>query len=235
MFLLKTNKRVSLSPLFLLISTRNTLIIIISNKIPQEEAYAFSWKNRSPPGLRNPYQHLNSLCTSPSHNGQAQCNLLQRFEELCIIITKLSKQYYCTTTLVLRSGTVPPTEQRVLSANTYTILSQLEITLSMCRTCESLYPSFLIISSSLFSEDRDILIHSRKLCSTRVWKTLAFPSTQQQRNTTIRFISGIELFFSSYLLSTLHTSWTGFLSPSIHTQPSIIHQATYTESRSTPT
>ncbi len=92
---------------------------------------------------------------------QVSRNVRQRFEELSIVLHKLSNQFYSTVTLLFPSNSYA--EICILTVNTHTRLSQLAITLSICQTYESLYPTFSNIASTLPHIDRAIIIQSLKI------------------------------------------------------------------------
>jgi hypothetical protein len=192
-------------------------------KIPTGEAYTSPRKNRSQPVLRTT---SNGPCHIPSPLSPSQ--LLQWFEQLCVIIHKLCDPFVITISLL--QATPTKAEGKLLLSKANSLLSQFENSLSIGDMYRGTYPAFRTISTLLSPTDQAILISKTQAFSTQLWQFLSIPSSPQLRHLIIRFISGIDHLQSSLLLTALQSIFlSGYLPPPRPSNPSVIWQVTHTE------
>jgi len=147
--------------------------------------------------------------------------LLQRFEELCVILLKLSEQ--CMKTVSLLHSSQHNREKRILSNNASTLLHQLDITLSIAAVYKSQHPGFDNILTLLTATDRATLIANLHGYCSKFWNALSAPLTEHLRHIIIRFITGLNGFLVTYLGSSFRLSSSSFRTPRTTANPSIIH------------
>jgi hypothetical protein len=112
--------------------------------------------------------------------------------------------------------------------NAGTLLTRQQATLSICSGYRSHYQGGFT-SSLLPTNDRIALtVKLINFCST-LWTNLMNPITETLRNLIIRFISGLDLFLSDFLLQPLRTPISKFCTPTNIARPSVIQQVTVKE------
>jgi hypothetical protein len=158
-------------------------------------------------------------------------SLLQKFEQISILIQRLCDQYRSTVTYFLQSLT--PTETRSLTYNTQTLSSQLQTALSICSMYRSIHPLFCCIASSLSQYDVNTLYTLLTTYSSDLWKILEQPLPEVVQASTISFITNIDSFITTFLIQHSTTSLalhlSDFSSPKATNKPSIVHQVSFTE------
>jgi hypothetical protein len=169
-------------------------------------------------------QHRSKSTLSPPQ-------LLQRFEQISVLVLKLCKQYVATSSLIVQSST--PTETRSLSHNTQTLSSQVQIAYDMCQLYTARYPQFGVLASFLSQHDSTTLYSSLASYSYNLWQFLKHPLPTVTRSITIYFITILDAYIVTYLLRHTTSShallFKGFSAPAHPAQPSLIHQVSYYE------
>ncbi len=164
-------------------------------------------------------------------------SLLQKFEQISILIQRLCDQYRSTVTYFLQSLT--PTETRSLTYNTQTLSSQLQTALSIYSMYRSIHPLFCCIASSVSQYDVNTLYTLLTTYSSDLWKILEQPLPEVVQASTISFITNIDSFITTFLIQHSTTSLalhlSDFSSPKATNKPSIVHQVSFTEITVDPT
>jgi hypothetical protein len=179
-------------------SPESSIIIGFLSKISNGEATASPKKISSQPSQPGVRESTTSVLVSSS---LVTLPLLQRLEEQCVILFKLSQQY--TETVSLLYSFQSKHETGILICNATTLFTQLDITLSVAAAYKSRYPAFHNMSSKLSVKDRAILITTLCDSCSQLWGILSVPLPKQIRNTIIKFITGVDLFLTEFFSSSL--------------------------------